>query len=227
MARKKKNSNYVTEKTIAAKEAKAIAERRKKTKKIIIAIAAAVAAVAIIVGIVFAIGIPFGMLDYKPEGTEDVVIMFEGYDEVIHIELYRNDAPITVKHFVDNLTDLKNQPIRAYKDGLLYFGSASADCGNSGIKGEFSENGVDNKISIRSGIIAVARGEDYNSGASQFFIATENATDLNGKYAAFAKITSGMGVIESIIDSLTYDENGNITNAPKIESIETHASHSH
>lgn len=227
MAGKNKNSNYVTDKTVAAKEAKALAERKKRTKKITLAVVASILAVALIVGLIFAIGVPLGMLDHKPEGTKDVLITFEGDYGSVHVELYGNDAPITVKHFLDILTDLEGRPIRAYKDGLLYFGSASADCGNSGIKGEFSENGIENKISIRSGVIAVARGDGYNSGGSQFFIATENATELNGKYAAFAKITSGMEVIESIIDNLTYDENGNITNAPKIESIETHESHDH
>jgi len=194
MARKKKNSNYVTDKTIAAKEAKALAEKRKRTKKIILTVTAVILTVALIVGLIFAIGVPLGMLDYNPEGTKDVVISFEGVEGSLHIELYGNDAPITVKHFLDNLTGLKGSPIRDYKDGLLYFGSASADRGSSGIKGEFSENGIENKISIRRGVIAVARGEGYNSGGSQFFIATEDATELNGKYAAFARITSGMDV---------------------------------
>ena len=50
MARKKKNSNYVTDKTIAAKEAKALAEKRKRTKKIILTVTAVILTVALIVG---------------------------------------------------------------------------------------------------------------------------------------------------------------------------------
>ena len=226
MANKKKNSNYVTEKTTAAKAAKAKAERKARNKKIIISALAAVLAIAIIVGIVFAIGIPLGMLDYKPEPTIDVLMKFEGYDDTIHIELYGNDAPETVEHFLHSLEELEGQPIRAFTDGLLYFGGENADCGSDGIKGEFSDNGIENKISIRRGVIAAARGNDYNSGGSQYFIATKNSTDLNGKYAAFARITSGIKVIEEIIEN-SIDENGNITNAPKIEYAESHAAHSH
>ncbi len=227
MANKKKNSNYVTDKTIAAKEAVAVAERKKKIKKTIVPIVTAFLVISLIVGAVFAIGVPLGMLDYNPEATDHVAITIEGYDESIHVELYGNDAPVTVKHFLDSLEDFKGRPLRSLKDGLLYFGSVSADNGTGGIKGEFSDNGYDNDISIRRGVIAAARGEDYNSGGSQYFIATRKSTDLNGKYAAFAKITSGMNVIESILENIEVDESGNITNPPKIESITTHSAHSH
>lgn len=227
MAKKKKNSNYVTEKTIATKEAKLRAEKKAKIKKIVTTVTASVLSVAIIVGIVFAIGIPFGMLDYKPEATEHIAISVEGYDETIHVELYGNDAKETVEHFKKLISDkyFDGKDFVAFADNLLYFGSDTADAGESGIKGEFKENGVDNRIAIRKGVIAVARGEGYDSGAKQFFIATKNSTDLNGKYAAFAKIDSGMSVIESIIENAELDENGKITNSPKITSISSHSSH--
>ena len=227
MANKKKNANYATEKNAAAKLAKEDAARKKKIKKILIPVIAALVTVAVIVGLVFAIGIPFGMLDYKPEGTKDVLITFKDYGS-IHVELYGNDAPKTVEHFLDSIEKLEGKPIWTYKDDLLYFGSSRfADNGTNGLKGEFSDNGVDNEISIRRGVIAAARGEDYNSGGSQYFIATKNSTDLNGKYAAFAKITSGMDVIEKILDDIEVDENGNIKNGPVIESISSHDSHDH
>ena len=68
-ANKKKNSNYVTDKTIAAKEAVAVAERKKKIKKTIVPIVTAFLVISLIVGAVFAIGVPLGMLDYNPEAT--------------------------------------------------------------------------------------------------------------------------------------------------------------
>ena len=227
MAKKKKNSNYVTPKTIAAKEAMETAERRLKIKRIVIPIVAAVLVIALIVGAVFAIGVPLGMLDYKPDATGHVTITFEGYDESMHIELYGEDAPKTVEHFVSYYSKLEGTPLRALKDGLLYFGEETADFGESGIKGEFSDNGVDNKISIRKGVIALARGTGNDSGKNQFFIATENKTDLNGKYAAFGKIDTGMKLLKKIAEDLETDENGNIINAPKIKSVSYHAADSH
>ena len=59
MANKKKNANYATEKNAAAKLAKEDAARKKKIKKILIPVIAALVTVAVIVGLVFAIGIPF------------------------------------------------------------------------------------------------------------------------------------------------------------------------
>ena len=221
MAKKKKNSNYVTEKTIAAKEAKLAAERKAKIKKIVKAVTVSVLSVAIIVGIIFAIGIPFGMLDYKPEATEHVAISIEGYNETIHVELYGNDAKETVAQF-KKLVDEKYFNGKAFlslSDNLLYFGNEKADFGENGIKDEFNE------IAMRKGIIALSKGEGENSGKEQFFIVTKNSTDLNGKYTAFAKITGGMSVIEDIIENAELDENGKITNSPKISSISSHASH--
>ena len=100
MAKKKKNSNYVTPKTIAAKEAMEAAKRRLKIKKILIPSVIAFLILALIVGAVFAIGVPLGMLDYKPEATGHVSIEFEGYEDTMHIELYGNDAAenITVQY---------------------------------------------------------------------------------------------------------------------------------
>lgn len=227
MAKKKKNSNYVTPKTIAAKEAMEAAKRRLKIKKILIPSVIAFLILALIVGAVFAIGVPLGMLDYKPEATGHVSIEFEGYEDTMHIELYGNDAPKTVARFIEYYSELEGTPLRAFKDGLLYFGAEAADYGESGIEGEFSDNGVDNKIVMRKGVIALARGEDANSGKSQFFIATKNRTDLDGKYAAFAKIDTGMDLLKEIVENLETDDNGNIINAPKIKSISYHDAGSH
>ena len=91
MAQKKKNSNYVTEKTTAAKAAKAVAKKKEKTKKVILTCVSAFLSVAIIVGIIFAIGIPFGMLDYKPEVPEELHIDVGDYGE-FRVGLFTNDS---------------------------------------------------------------------------------------------------------------------------------------
>jgi peptidyl-prolyl cis-trans isomerase B (cyclophilin B) len=57
----------------------------------------------------------------------------------------------------------------------------------------------------------------------------KNSRDLDGKYAAFGKITSGMEIIDRIYENLKTDENGMISekNQPVITSISSHASHGH
>ena len=45
----------------------------------------------------------------------------------------------------------------------------------------------------------MARGDDYNSASSQFFIVHQDSTHLNGKYAAFGHVTEGMEVVDKIV----------------------------
>ena len=96
------------------------------------------------------------------------------------------------------------------------------------IPGEFLSNGYDNRIKFERGVIGMARGdytsygsslkaESYNSGGSQFFIATETLSSLNGDYAAFGKVTSGMETVDAIskvetaVDENKNEETGEVT----------------
>lgn len=229
MAKKKKNSNYVTDKTIAAKEQKELEKRKKKIRKTVKTVAITILVIILIAGAVIGIGAALGMFDYTPEATAHVNITIEGYDEALHVELYGEDAPETVKNFTDLVKSGKftSTLMHTYKNGLLYGGGKNADGGDKGIKGEFEENGFENKISLTRGVIAMARGEDNNSAYDQFFIVTEDdLDDLDGKYAAFAYISGGMDVIEDIIKNAEVDDNGVIKNPPKILSISApHAAH--
>ncbi|MFR2934487.1 MAG: peptidylprolyl isomerase, partial [Ruminococcus sp.] len=45
---------------------------------------------------------------------------------------------------------------------------------------------------------SMARAMDPNSAGSQFFIMHEDAPHLDGQYAAFGKVVSGMDVVDEI-----------------------------
>ena len=47
----------------------------------------------------------------------------------------------------------------------------------------------------------MARSNDPNSAGSQFFICVDDATNLDGEYAAFGKVIDGFKNIEKIVDS--------------------------
>ena len=66
------------------------------------------------------------------------------------------------------------------------------------IVGEFKANGFDNPIKHVRGVISMARAYDPNSASSQFFIMHANAPHLDGQYAAFGKVISGMEVVDEI-----------------------------
>lgn len=77
------------------------------------------------------------------------------------------------------------------------------------IKGEFSENGIENNLHHMKGTLSWARsGDDYNSASTELCIYTssENTWDLDGKYAAFGMVTDGFDVLKKINKVKTYAE---------------------
>lgn len=146
----------------------------------------------------------------------------------IKVELDADEAPETVTNFVkltksgfyDGLTFH-----RIIKGFMIQGGDPNHD-GTGGsketIKGEFTENGVSNNISHVRGTISMARAQDPNSASSQFFIVQKDSTYLDGSYAGFGKVTSGMDIVDKICDDVkTEDDNGTVKeeNQPVIESI--------
>ena len=90
------------------------------------------------------------------------------------------------------------------------------------ITGEFSSNGIMNPIQHKRGVISMARSQDPNSASSQFFIMHQDAESLDGNYAAFGRVTSGMEVVDAIAENTPVeDENGTVApeNQPRITSI--------
>ena len=123
---------------------------------------------------------------------------------VIKLDLYGNLAPETVRNFVK----LANAN---FYDGLIFHrvisdfmiqGGDPTGTGMGGsetkIKGEFSQNGVDNKLSHTEGVISMARAKGMDSASSQFFICLTDCSYLDGQYAAFGKVSSGMEEVQRI-----------------------------
>ena len=100
------------------------------------------------------------------------------------------------------------------------------------IKGEFKENGVENDIKHVRGTISMAReGGNKDSASSQFFIvhqtSNNNSLSLDGNYASFGMVTSGMQIIDKICYDIEEGVNGAVDKAdqPVIKSITIHESH--
>lgn len=225
MAKQKKNSNYVTEKTVAAKaerEAEKLKAKKEKTIKIVvISVAASLAFIGLILGLL----IGLGAFDYTAEPTYHASFTFDN-GSTLHIELYGNDAPETVKHFVKLCQDGHFNGLTAHSliDGELFVGEEVV--GASGIKGEFSNNGFKNKIPMKKGVVCMARGSDPNSAYGQFFVLSKNDSSLKGEYAAFGKITDTTA-LDSLLKSITTDDNGRVQSAPKITNVSLHEAHDH
>ena len=111
-------------------------------------------------------------------------------------------------------------------DGFMIQGGTPNGDGVGGssnyIKGEFSLNGISNELKHERGVISMARSDDYNSASSQFFIVQTTYPSLDGRYAAFGRVTSGMEIVDKICkDTKVEDNNGTVLkeNRPVIEKI--------
>lgn len=134
----------------------------------------------------------------------------------ITLELNKENAPITVENFVKLANNKFYDGLTFHRiiDGFMIQGGDPNKDGTGGsketIKGEFKNNGVNNTISHKRGVISMARSSDANSASSQFFIMHKDNTNLDGSYAAFGHVISGMDVVDTIVkNTSTYgDENG-------------------
>ena len=146
---------------------------------------------------------------------------------VIVLELYTDLAPQSVRNFVY----LARQ---GFYDGLKFHrvmedfmiqggcpdGNGTGGPGYS-IKGEFKENGWENDLSHKRGVVSMARSNAPNSAGSQFFIVHKDSTFLDGSYAAFGAVTKGMDVVDKLAKTPNDGPNGSVAskNMPVIKSI--------
>jgi len=148
---------------------------------------------------------------------------------LIEAELYPAVAPETVANFTKLISN-------GFYDGLTFHRTINTFMiqggdplgngkGNSGttINGEFANNGFPNGLSHTRGVLSMARGgRDMNSASCQFFIVQQDATFLDGDYAAFGLVTTGMDIVDSIaLNTPVEDDNGTVLpeNQPIINSI--------
>ncbi len=160
-------------------------------------------------------------------GTRYVRITVKDYGD-LYAELYPDTAPITVEnfltlageHFYDGLT------FHRIISGFMIQGGDPQGNGTGGsgrqIKGEFSQNGVENPLKHGRGVLSMARSQMMDSASSQFFIMHAEAPHLDGSYAAFGQVLSGMWIVDKICQvTPVQDNNGTVAreSQPVIESV--------
>ena len=123
---------------------------------------------------------------------------------VIDIELNEEAAPLTCENFKKLVGQGFYNGLTFHRviPGFMIQGGCPEGTGMGGpgwhIKGEFLQNGVVNPIKHTRGVISMARAMDPNSAGSQFFIMHQGAPHLDGGYAAFGHVVSGMDVVDEI-----------------------------
>ncbi len=162
------------------------------------------------------------------KGKKYVEISVKDYGK-IQLELDADVAPITVANFIKLVNEKFYDGLTFHRimSGFMIQGGDPEGNGTGGSKekivGEFSANGHENNISHKRGVISMARANgDMDSASSQFFIVHQDSTFLDGQYAAFGHVISGLSVVDAI--SLVQpipDSNGLVEKAkqPVIEYI--------
>lgn len=160
-------------------------------------------------------------------GRHHVTISVQDYGD-IQVELYGDEAPITVTNFLKLAEEGFYDGLTFHRiiDGFMIQGGDPLGNGTGGsgqeIKGEFAANGVDNPLKHTRGAISMARSQYPDSASSQFFIVHQDSDYLDGNYAAFGYVTEGMEVVDQICaDTPVEDNNGTVApeNQPVIARV--------
>ncbi|MCI8564045.1 MAG: peptidylprolyl isomerase [Lachnospiraceae bacterium] len=136
--------------------------------------------------------------------AQNPIVTMETTAGVIKAELYPEIAPNTVNNFISLIQ-------KGFYDGLTFHrvienfmiqggdpdGNGTGGPGYS-IKGEFSQNGFENNLEHKRGVLSMARSQMPDSAGSQFFIMHKDAPHLDGAYAAFGKVTEGLEAVDQI-----------------------------
>ena len=127
----------------------------------------------------------------------------------MEIELYPEIAPETCANFEKLVKAGFYNGLTFHRviKGFMIQGGCPNGNGMGGpgwtIRGEFAANGHKNDLKHTKGVLSMARTMDPNSAGSQFFIMHEAAPHLDGQYAAFGKVVSGLDVVDEIANVRT------------------------
>lgn len=141
----------------------------------------------------------------------------------VDVELYPACAPQTVANFVslaksgfyDNLVWHRIVYSGATPDFVIQTGDPNTRNGVNSTRSTWGQGGSTQTVPLEwcgwlhnyAGYLGMARGQDPNSGTSQFYISLSNGTaneNLDTSYTVFGKVLSGMGVVCQIAKVKTY-----------------------
>ncbi len=141
------------------------------------------------------------------ETQNPIVTLTTSQNQDVKIELYPDIAPNTVNNFIALVQDGYYNGLTFHRviPGFMIQGGCPDGTGMGGpgysIKGEFKSNGFDNSLKHSRGVLSMARSMNPNSAGSQFFIMVKDSPHLDGQYAAFGKVISGMEACDAIVSA--------------------------
>lgn len=146
---------------------------------------------------------PFDKADVKTMASKCVTLDTES--GMIEIELYPESAPETVRSFLNltaqGLFDTTTFS-RVVRGFVIQGGDIWTRTGGVtyaiGTRARRTIPDEPNRILHERGIVSMARGDDANTATTNFFILVDTASYLDGRFAAFGRVTKGMEVVDAI-----------------------------
>ena len=232
MSNKKKNNNYVTEKAAVTQQKTKKAKISKKTKEIVKQVLIITLSVLLIAGAIVGFWFLMKACSKVPQNTYDnpsagvfkpthtVSIKIKGYDDVIDIDLYGDEAPVTVAFLASVLEGYKDKEITISSSASDKFVTVS-NGEDKDIKGEFYQNGADitNNVSHVKGAITMHKTGVAQSSGYDFDILLADDLKKNGNYAAvgFIKESEDLEFIQKLVDEYRASKTASSTTATSTE----------
>lgn len=146
--------------------------------------------------IIIILVIAFSVYYFWPVGEK--VVALEMPEGIIKLRLFEDDAPVTVKNFVDLIGQGFYDGLtfhRVIDDFMIQGGDPNGD-GTGGPGYTFVDEFNDWKL-IRGRLAMANSGPDTNG--SQFFIVTTEETPwLDGKHTVFGEVIEGMDIVDLV-----------------------------
>ncbi len=146
---------------------------------------------------------PFDGADVKKMAAQ--CVFFDTEAGVIAMEMFPEHAPEAVRSFLnivslgylDTTTFSRVVPGFIIQGGDLYSREGEVTY-EIGMRARKSLPDEPNKVLHERGVLSMARGEEANTATTNFFILTGTGAHLDGKFAAFGRVTKGMDVVDAI-----------------------------
>lgn len=133
-------------------------------------------------------------------------VRFDTEVGLIELELYPEQAPETVRNFLnltvtglfDSTTFNRVVPGFVIQGGNMWSREGGKVSKEIGERGRRTIPDEPNSILHERGVISMARPDEPNQAKTDFFILVAAAPYLDGKFAAFGRVTAGMEVVDTI-----------------------------
>lgn len=155
---------------------------------------------------------PFENADVKTMAAQCVALDTEA--GMIELEVFPESAPESVRNFLnlaatglfDGTTFSRVVPGFVIQGGNMWSREGGKVSRAVAERAQRTIPDEPNKILHERGIVSMARPDEPNKASSDFFILVATASYLDGKFAAFGRVTKGMEVVDAINKAAVTDE---------------------